>query len=75
MQSAYGGWILRTSGPQSNPDSCADGTMIILPPDHTQYKELFAVLLAARTAGETISIYVNGCHAAGYKVMSFIAVL
>jgi len=75
MQSTYGGWIIKTSGAQSNPDACSYGDSILLLPNHPQYKELFVALLATRTAGETVSIYVNGCHAAGYKPVDFISML
>ena len=71
MQSAYGGWLLATNGPASNPDTCSNNYVLLLP-SHPQYKELTAFLLAAYVASKPVNVYVDGCHSAGYKIFSFV---
>lgn len=70
MQNSYGGWIVLAAG-SPNPDSCALAH-VLLPPTHSQYKELTAFLFAAYTTGKPVNIYVEGCHSAGYKQLSFV---
>lgn len=71
IQNAYGGWIFSTDGANANPDGCAKD-IIILNGNHAQYKELYSFLLSSFMAGKKINVYVNGCHSAGYKLLSFI---
>ncbi len=71
IQNAYGGWIFSTDGADSNPDECAKN-IIILNGNHAQYKELYSFLLSSFMAGKKINVYVNGCHSAGYKLLSFV---
>ena len=73
MQSAYGGWLLQFQGAVNNPDNCSQGEYVILLPTHPQYKELYTFLLAAHLTKEQLTVYVDGCHSAGYKLLSFVA--
>lgn len=71
MQNAYGGWILGTSGINNNPDGCTKSSTI-LESSHTQYKEIYSLLLSAYVAKKVVNINVSGCHEAGYKKLSFV---
>jgi len=71
MQNAYGGWILKTNGTNTNPDGCSkDNT--ILEPTHGQYKELYSLILSAYMANRNVRFYVDGCHYAGYMKLNFL---
>jgi hypothetical protein len=71
MQNAYGGWILKTNGTANNPDGCSKN-IVILEGTHDQYKEVYGLLLSAYTAAKKVNIFVDGCHANGYKKLSFV---
>ena len=71
MQSAYGGWLMRLSGANDNPDNC-DKPNILLPPTHPQYEEIYSMILAAYSAGKEINVHVSGCATSGHKNFNFI---
>jgi|SRR5882724_9535945 len=72
LQNAYATeWILFTDGTNLNPDNCSQN-LVMLQRAHLQFKELYALLLAAFLTQKKVSIYVSGCHSAGYKLLSFV---
>jgi hypothetical protein len=48
-------------GQWSNPDACGTATYAILPMSNSNYKDTLATILAAGTAGRTITFWFNGC--------------
>jgi len=71
MQSAYGGWLIRVSGANENPDGCAKAN-VLLSPSHAQYDELYSMILAAYSSGKEININVSDCAPSGHKIFNFI---
>ena len=71
MQSAYGGWIMRLSAANSNPDGCSKDNILLLPSHHS-YEEIYAMLLVAYSSGNEINVHVSGCADSGHKIFNFI---
>ena len=71
FQNAYGGWIFGTSGANNNPHGCSKSS-VILESSHSQYKEIYSLLLSAYLSRKIVNINVSGCHEAGYKKLSFV---
>ena len=46
----------------SDPDKCGRQDFYILPDTHSHFKEVYALLLAAQTAGKKVSFTLSGCH-------------
>lgn len=44
-----------------DPDACGSTAYIILPDNHAHYKDIYALLLAAKLSGQSVTINVSGC--------------
>jgi hypothetical protein len=44
-----------------DPDACGSGSYIILSDTYPHYKDVYAMLLAAKISGQPVTIYVSGC--------------
>lgn len=62
-----------TTSDNENPDACSAYRYLVLDPSQTNFKELYATLMAAQATGSTISVYYNGCSG-GYPIATSIAV-
>jgi hypothetical protein len=47
---------------QIDPDNCGRKDFYILPDDHRHFSQIYAMLLAAQTAGKKVSVTINGCY-------------
>lgn len=57
-----------------NPDNCSNPGYLTLDANATHFKELYATLMTAYTAGKTIRLYYGGCNSSGYPLIGAIAV-
>lgn len=57
----HDGLLLKHQFP-SDPDKCGRWDYYVLPDNHPHFQQIYAMLLAAQTAGKKVSFYVDGCH-------------
>jgi len=57
-----------------NPDGCGRSDHLLLRPSDPFFKEMYAMLLAAHTAGKPVRIHVEGCDQ-NFPVITVTAVL
>ena len=48
-----------------NPDGCGNTRFLTLDNNSSNFKELYATVMAAYTAGKTVQLYYNGCTQSG----------
>ena len=56
----HGGACIRTAA-NHNPDGCATFEMLYLDTNDVQFKGLWAMIIAAHAAGNSVSVQVDGC--------------
>lgn len=71
LQNAYGGWIFSVGHQDNNPESCEKPTLK-LDSSHTQYNEIFSLILSAYTTEKPVVIFTSGCDSNGYNEVSMI---
>jgi hypothetical protein len=59
-------WVYVKVSTMQNPEGCASGnSFAMLDTSQTRYKDMYALLLAAKAEGSTVSILYDGCSGGG----------
>jgi hypothetical protein len=61
LDSSYNELMIVGTTPWSNPDGCANSTIVLVPTSSSMYKDILAAALTALAAGKTVSFWVTGC--------------
>jgi hypothetical protein len=63
-----GGWNVpllgvQTTGPFSNPNSCPNGGIYVVPPEAASHQMFTSMLLTAYARGDEVKLIIDGCSA------------
>ena len=61
-------YAIKVTGAQPNPGSCAVSFDLVIEPDNTKLKPMWAMLLAAYMANKPVNIHINGCSTGTNKL-------
>ena len=63
FETCVGVSVLRVTSFDSGAAGCTDYSSAVLPTNHPNFKEVYAILLSARALGEPIESFILGCYA------------
>ncbi len=61
-------YAVKLIGSQPNPDLCGSSFDLVIEPNNTKLKSMWAMLLAAYMANKPVNIYLSGCSVGKYKL-------